>query len=160
MNAVSNFPFQGRAQHIGQDLCQAGIRSGPCSIPIMYTTFSHATGLPDSRTAPLVPPPAKDRRLPLGVERYGLYDWNSGSAERRYTGGPGQKGAMTSGDGRAQYMDGMTGTQEEVRDLKKLRLDPIRNTPAKFRLLVAHFLKPGAMARSGYPKPWPERCVT
>ena len=41
-------------------------------------------------------------------------------------------------------MDGMTWTQEEVRGLKKLRLDPIRNTPAKFRLLVEHFLKPGA----------------
>ena len=41
-------------------------------------------------------------------------------------------------------MDGMTWTREEVRELKRLRLDPIRNTPAKFRLLVAHFLKPGA----------------
>jgi hypothetical protein len=51
---------------------------------------------------------------------------------------------MTSGDGRAPYMDGMTWSQEEVRELKKLRLDPVRNTPAKFRLLVAHFLKPGA----------------
>ena len=40
------FPFQGRAQHIRQDLCQAGTRSEPCSIPIMYRTFSHATGLP------------------------------------------------------------------------------------------------------------------
>ena len=38
----------------------------------------------------------------------------------------------------------MTWTREEVRELKRLRLDPIRNTPAKFRLLVAHFLKPGA----------------
>ena len=38
----------------------------------------------------------------------------------------------------------MTWTQEEIKELKKLRLDPIRNTPAKFRLLVAHFLKPGA----------------
>ena len=51
---------------------------------------------------------------------------------------------MTSGDGRAPYMDEMTWSQEEVRELKRLRLDPIRNTPAKFRLLVAHFLKPGA----------------
>ena len=41
-------------------------------------------------------------------------------------------------------MDGMTWSQEEVRELKRLRLDPIRNTPAKFRLLVEHFLKPGA----------------
>jgi hypothetical protein len=41
-------------------------------------------------------------------------------------------------------MDGMTWTQEEVRGLKKLRLDPIRNTPDKLRLLVKHFLKPGA----------------
>ena len=41
-------------------------------------------------------------------------------------------------------MDGMTWSQEEVRELKRLRLDPVRNTPAKFRLLVAHFLKPGA----------------
>ena len=46
MNAVSIFPCQGGAQHIRQDLCQPGIRSGPCSIPIMYRTFSHATGLP------------------------------------------------------------------------------------------------------------------
>ena len=96
MNAVSIFPFQGGAQHIRQDLRQAGIRSGPCSIPIMYRTFSHATGLPDSRTAPLVPLLAP----PLGVEHNGLYDWNTRFAERRYTGGPGQKGAMTSGDGR------------------------------------------------------------
>ena len=35
-------------------------------------------------------------------------------------------------------------TREEVTELKRLRLDPIRNTPAKFRSLVAHFLKPGA----------------
>jgi hypothetical protein len=41
-------------------------------------------------------------------------------------------------------MDGMTWTQEEVRELRRLRLDPIRNTPAKLRLLVAHFLKPEA----------------
>jgi len=41
-------------------------------------------------------------------------------------------------------MDGTTWTREEVRELKKLRLDPIRNTPAKLRLLVAHFLKPEA----------------
>ena len=41
-------------------------------------------------------------------------------------------------------MDGMTWTREEVRELKRLRLDPVRNTPAKFRLLVEHFLKPGA----------------
>ena len=43
-----------------------------------------------------------------------------------------------------RYMDGMTWTKEEVRELKKLRLDPIRNTPAKLRLLVGHFLKPEA----------------
>jgi hypothetical protein len=41
-------------------------------------------------------------------------------------------------------MDGVTWTQEEVRGLKKLRLDPIRNPPGKLRPLVAHFLKPGA----------------
>ena len=41
-------------------------------------------------------------------------------------------------------MDGVTWTQEEVRGLKKLRLDPIRNTPGKLRLLVEHFLKPEA----------------
>jgi len=41
-------------------------------------------------------------------------------------------------------MDGMTWTREEVRELKRLRLDPIRNTPAKLRPLVEHFLKPGA----------------
>ncbi len=41
-------------------------------------------------------------------------------------------------------MDGMTWTQEEVRELRRLRLDPIRNTPTKLRLLVAHFLKPEA----------------
>ena len=38
----------------------------------------------------------------------------------------------------------MTWTREEVTELKRLRLDPIRNTPAKLRLLVAHFLKPEA----------------
>jgi hypothetical protein len=41
-------------------------------------------------------------------------------------------------------MDGTAWTREEVRGLKKLRLDPIRNTPDKIRLLVEHFLKPGA----------------
>ena len=41
-------------------------------------------------------------------------------------------------------MDGTTWTREEVRELKRLRLDPIRNTPARLRLLVAHFLKPEA----------------
>ena len=41
-------------------------------------------------------------------------------------------------------MDGTTWTREEVKELRRLRLDPIRNTPAKLRLLVEHFLKPGA----------------
>jgi len=41
-------------------------------------------------------------------------------------------------------MDGTTWTREEVKELRRLRLDPIRNTPTKLRLLVAHFLKPGA----------------
>ncbi len=41
-------------------------------------------------------------------------------------------------------MDGTTWTREEVRELKKLWLDPIRNTPAKLRPLVEHFLEPGA----------------
>ena len=41
-------------------------------------------------------------------------------------------------------MDGTTWTREEVRELKKLRLDPIRNAPTKLRSLVEHFLKPGA----------------
>ena len=41
-------------------------------------------------------------------------------------------------------MDGTTWTREEVKELRGLRLDPIRNTPAKLRLLVAHFLKPEA----------------
>ena len=41
-------------------------------------------------------------------------------------------------------MDGTTWTSEEVKELRRLRLDPIRNTPAKLRLLVAHFLKPEA----------------
>ena len=41
-------------------------------------------------------------------------------------------------------MDGTTWTKEEATELRRLRLDPIRNTPAKLRLLVAHFLKPEA----------------
>ena len=41
-------------------------------------------------------------------------------------------------------MERTTWTREEVRELKKLRLDPIRNTPARLRLLVGHFLKPEA----------------
>ncbi len=41
-------------------------------------------------------------------------------------------------------MDGITWTREEVKELRRLRLDPIRNTPARLRLLVAHFLKPEA----------------
>ena len=41
-------------------------------------------------------------------------------------------------------MDEMTWTREEVRELRRLRLDPIRNTPDKLRPLVAHFLKPEA----------------
>jgi hypothetical protein len=41
-------------------------------------------------------------------------------------------------------MDGVTWTREEVKELRRLRLDPIRNTPAKLRLLVEHFLKPEA----------------
>ena len=41
-------------------------------------------------------------------------------------------------------MDGTTWTKEETTELRRLRLDPIRNTPAKLRLLVAHFLKPDA----------------
>ena len=41
-------------------------------------------------------------------------------------------------------MDGTTWTKEETTELRRLRLDPIRNTPTKLRLLVAHFLKPGA----------------
>ena len=41
-------------------------------------------------------------------------------------------------------MDGMTWNSVEVKDLRRLRLDPIRNTPGKLRLLVEHFLKPGA----------------
>ena len=41
-------------------------------------------------------------------------------------------------------MDGKTWTKEETTELRRLRLDPIRNTPAKLRLLVAHFLKPEA----------------
>ena len=41
-------------------------------------------------------------------------------------------------------MDGMTWNREEVRELRRLRLDPIRNAPTKLRSLVEHFLKPGA----------------
>jgi hypothetical protein len=41
-------------------------------------------------------------------------------------------------------MDGMTWNSEEVKELRRLRLDPIQNTPDKIRLLVEHFLKPGA----------------
>ena len=41
-------------------------------------------------------------------------------------------------------MDGIIWTGEEVKELRKLRLDPIRNTHARLRLLVAHFLTPGA----------------
>ena len=41
-------------------------------------------------------------------------------------------------------MDGTTWTREETTELRRLRLDPIRNTPAKLRLLVEHFLKPEA----------------
>ena len=41
-------------------------------------------------------------------------------------------------------MDGTTWTREEATELRRLRLDPIRNTPDKLRLLVAHFLKPEA----------------
>jgi len=41
-------------------------------------------------------------------------------------------------------MDGTTWTREETTELRRFRLDPIRNTPAKLRLLVAHFLKPDA----------------
>ena len=41
-------------------------------------------------------------------------------------------------------MDGMTWNSEEVKELRRLRLDPIRNTPDKLRLLVEHFLKPDA----------------
>ena len=41
-------------------------------------------------------------------------------------------------------MDGTTWTKEETTELRRLRLAPIRNTHAKLRLLVAHFLKPGA----------------
>ena len=43
-----------------------------------------------------------------------------------------------------RYMDGMTWNSEEVKELRRLRLDPIRNTPDKLRLLVEHFLKPGS----------------
>ena len=41
-------------------------------------------------------------------------------------------------------MDGMTWNSEEVKELRRFRLDPIRNTPDKLRLLVTHFLKPGS----------------
>ena len=41
-------------------------------------------------------------------------------------------------------MDEMTWTSEEVKELRRLRLDPIRNTPEKLRPLVEHFLKPGS----------------
>ncbi len=41
-------------------------------------------------------------------------------------------------------MDGITWNSEEVKELRRLRLDPIRNTPGKLRSLVEHFLKPGA----------------
>jgi hypothetical protein len=41
-------------------------------------------------------------------------------------------------------MDGMTWNSEEVKELRRLRLDPIRNTPDRLRSLVEHFLKPGA----------------
>jgi hypothetical protein len=51
---------------------------------------------------------------------------------------------ITGEDERERDMDGVTWTQEEVRGLKKLRLDPIRNTPGKLRPLVEHFLKPGS----------------
>ena len=41
-------------------------------------------------------------------------------------------------------MDGMIWNTEEVKKLRRLRLDPIRNTPDRLRSLVEHFLKPGA----------------
>ena len=41
-------------------------------------------------------------------------------------------------------MDGMTWNREEVKELKRLRLDPLRNTPDELRPLVEHFLKPGS----------------
>ncbi len=41
-------------------------------------------------------------------------------------------------------MDGMTWNSEEVKELRRLRLDPIRNPPDRLRSLVEHFLKPGA----------------
>ena len=40
-------------------------------------------------------------------------------------------------------MDGMIWNTEEVKKLRRLRLDPIRNTPDRLRSLVEHFLKPG-----------------
>ena len=41
-------------------------------------------------------------------------------------------------------MDWTTWNSEEVEELRRLRLDPIRNTPDKLRPLVEHFLEPGA----------------
>ena len=41
-------------------------------------------------------------------------------------------------------MDGITWNSEEVKELRRLRLDPIRNPPDRLRSLVEHFLKPGA----------------
>ena len=41
-------------------------------------------------------------------------------------------------------MDGMTWNSEEVKELRRLRLDSIRNIPEKLRPLVEHFLKPGS----------------
>jgi len=41
-------------------------------------------------------------------------------------------------------MDGTAWNREEVRELRRLRLGPIRNAPAKLRSLVEYFLKPGA----------------
>jgi len=41
-------------------------------------------------------------------------------------------------------MDGMTWNSEEVKELRRLRLDPIRKTPDRLRSLVEHFLQPGA----------------
>ena len=41
-------------------------------------------------------------------------------------------------------MDGMTWNSEEVMELRRLRLDPIRKTPDRLRSLVEHFLQPGA----------------
>ena len=41
-------------------------------------------------------------------------------------------------------MDGTTWNSEEVKELRRLRLDTIRNPPGKLRPLVEHFLKPGS----------------